>query len=272
MKWGNKIMDFEELKKIDDEFKRVDATYEIFNEDTRLNSSQAARVEFLTTVRYIEKYLSEGMKILDIGAGAGEYSLYFAKKEYAVDALELSEANIKAFQKKIQPDMTLKLIKGNAIDLSMYEDDAYDVVLLFGPLYHIEREEYRSMCLKEARRVLKPHGKIFMSFISNDMVILTEFKYRNDFFTDDSYDHDSFKVNNFPFVFYTVDECREIIKSGGLEILHEIASDGVSELMQGEINNLDEKSYEQYLRYHYYSCEKPEMIGRSNHLLYVAEK
>ena len=265
-------MDFEQLKKIDDEFKRVNATYEIFNEDTRLNRSQSARVEFLTTVRYIEKYLSEGMKILDIGAGAGEYSLYFADQNFSVDALELSDANIRAFEKKIRDDMDLKLIKGNAIDLSMYEDESYDVVLLLGPLYHIENEEYRTLCLREAKRVLKPEGKLFMSFISNDMVILTEFKFRNDFFTDDSYDHESFKVNNFPFVFYTVHECREIIKKDDLRIVHEIASDGISELMEDEINSLDEQSYQQYLRYHFYTCEKPEMIGRSNHLLYVTMK
>ncbi|WP_312653667.1 methyltransferase domain-containing protein [Proteiniclasticum sp.] len=265
-------MDFEQIRKIDDEFRRVEATYEIFNEDTRLNGSQAARVEFLTTVRYIEKYLQEGMKILDIGAGAGEYSLYFAKRNFSVDALELSESNIRAFEKKIRNDMELKLIKGNAINLSMYQDSSFDAVLLLGPLYHIENMEYRNLCLSEAKRVLKPEGKLFVSFISNDMVILTEFSYRNDFFTDDSYDHESFKVKNFPFVFYTVEECREILAGAGLSTLHEIASDGVSELLEDKINTLDKKSYDQYLKYHYHICEKPEMIGRSNHLLYVTAK
>lgn len=31
------------------------------------------------------------MRILDIGAGAGEYSLYFANKGYRVDAVELAD-------------------------------------------------------------------------------------------------------------------------------------------------------------------------------------
>ena len=48
----------------------------------------------MTTVHYIEKYLKDGDKILDIGAGAGEYSLYFARKGYGVSALELADANI----------------------------------------------------------------------------------------------------------------------------------------------------------------------------------
>lgn len=66
-------MDFEQLTKIENESERVNRTYDIFNEDARLNHSKAARVEFLTTVHYIEKYLKDGNKILDIGAGAGEY-------------------------------------------------------------------------------------------------------------------------------------------------------------------------------------------------------
>ena len=68
-------MDFEQLAKIENESERVNRTYDIFNENSRLNHSKAARVEFLTTVRYIERYLKEGDRILDIGAGAGDYIL-----------------------------------------------------------------------------------------------------------------------------------------------------------------------------------------------------
>ena len=92
-------MNFTEIKAIENETERVNRIYDIFNEDSRLNHSKAARVEFLTTVRYIEKYLKKGGKILDIGAGAGEYSLYFARNGYEVSALELTDANIAAFRK-----------------------------------------------------------------------------------------------------------------------------------------------------------------------------
>ncbi len=68
-------MNFLELSQIQDETEQVQKTYEIFHEDLRLNRSKAARVEFLTTVRYIERYLKPGDRILDIGAGAGEYRM-----------------------------------------------------------------------------------------------------------------------------------------------------------------------------------------------------
>ncbi|MEG1193917.1 MAG: class I SAM-dependent methyltransferase, partial [Clostridia bacterium] len=77
-------MNFEELRKIGDEIQQIKSTYEIFNEDIRLNRSKAARVEFLTNIRYIEKYIKPDSKILDIGAGAGEYSLYFSKQGFKV--------------------------------------------------------------------------------------------------------------------------------------------------------------------------------------------
>lgn len=265
-------MDFNDIYKIKDETAQIQATYELFNEDTRLNRSKAARVEFLTTTRYIERYLKPGARILDVGAGAGEYSLYFARKGYEVCALELTDSNIRAFRKKITPEDKIDLVQGNAVDLSRYQDESFDGVLLFGPLYHLHSEDDRKKCIAEAKRVCKPGGKLFFAFISNDMVILTEFSYRPDYFTAGDYNKDTFKLEDFPFVFHTVDRCRELLRAGGIHILHEVASDGVSELMEEKINAMDEENYAQYLRYHDYICEKPEFLGMTNHLLFVGEK
>lgn len=265
-------MDFNDIYKIKDEIEQIQKTYELFDEDSRLNGSRAARVEFLTTARYIERYLKPGSSILDVGAGAGEYSLYFARKGYQVCALELADNNIKAFRKKIGPEDKVELVQGNAVDLSRYEDGSFDAVLLFGPLYHLHKEDDRLRCIAEAKRVCKPEGKLFFAFISNDMVILTEFSYRPGYFADGDYNKDTFKLDDFPFVFHTVDECRRLLRDGGIRILHEVAADGVSELMADQINAMDDVSYAQYLKYHEYICEKPELLGMTNHLLFVGEK
>lgn len=265
-------MDFNELFRIEDEIEQIQKTYELFDEDTRLNRSKAARVEFLTNTRAIERHLAPGAKILDVGAGAGEYSLYFARKGYNVSALELSPNNIRAFRKKIAPQDAIDLAEGNAVDLGRYKDSSFDAVLLFGPLYHLHKEEDRQRCIAEAKRVTKPGGKLFFAFISNDMVIMTEFLYREDYFLKGDYDHETFKLHDFPFVFHTVEACRKMLIAGGVRIIGEIASDGLSELMADRINSMDEESYAQYLRYHYYISEKPEMLGMSNHLLFIGEK
>ena len=53
----------------------------------------------------------------------------------------------------------------NAVDLSVYANDSFDAVLLFGPLYHLTDETERLACIKEVNRVLKPNGLIFAGFI-----------------------------------------------------------------------------------------------------------
>lgn len=246
--------------------------YRRYQEDSRLTKSQAARVEFLTTVKYIEESLTPGAKILDIGAGAGEYSLYFSRKGYDVSALELAEANLAAFRAKMTEKDRIDLVQGNALDLSRYESNSFDIVLLMGPLYHLHDEKDRLRCIEEAKRVCKPEGKLFFAFISNDIVILTMQQAFPSYLLEGAYDKETFRLEDVPFVFHTVQGCRELLKKAGIRICHEVASDGVSELLQDLINRMDDASYQQYLKYHFYICEKPECLGMSNHLLFVGEK
>ena len=266
--WG-KPRHFMEGYVADSDTALVQEIYRRKSENDRLNKSQAARVEFLTTVRYIEKYLTPGAKILDVGAGAGEYSLYFSRKGYRVSALELADTNIAAFRAKMTEADQIDLVQGNALDLSRYDNDSFDVVLLFGPLYHLHEESDKLRCIEEAKRVCRPDGKIFFAFISNDMVILTMQQLHSDYLLSGDYNKETFQLDDFPFVFHTLDRCRELLCKAGIKIIHEVASDGASELLQELVNGLDAASYDQYLRYHFYICEKPEFLGMSNHLLFV---
>ncbi len=265
-------MDFEKLRQIQNETEQVQKLYEMFCEDTRLTHSKAAQVEFITTVKYIEKYLQPKARILDLGAGTGRYSLYFAAKGHDVSAVELSPNNVEIFREKIDPAHPVDLRQGSAIDLSCYPDESFDAVLVFGPLYHLHNEQDRQRCIAEAKRVCKPDGTLFFALISNDMVILTEFSYDQSYFSGSIYDHDTFHVEDFPFVFFTVSQCREMLQKGGVTLLREVAADGMSEMLADKINALDDQSYSQYLKFHFYCCEKPELLGYSNHLLFVCKK
>ena len=70
--------------------------YAGYDEDNRLRS-RYGMVEFLTTVKYVEKYVKPGMRIMEIGAATGRYSHHFARQGYRVDAVELMESNIEGF-------------------------------------------------------------------------------------------------------------------------------------------------------------------------------
>ena len=72
--------------------KELTAYYSTYDEDGRLRSRHGM-VEYLTTMRYIAKYLRPGMRILEIGAGTGRYSHALAQQGYRVDAVELVQHN-----------------------------------------------------------------------------------------------------------------------------------------------------------------------------------
>ena len=136
-------MELQQIYRLPEEEQQIQEIYRYFNEDTRLSRSKAARVEFLTTVRYIQQYLKPGDRILDVGAGTGAYSLYFAGKGYPVCALELADNNILVFRSKLTPELPVELVQGNAVDLSRYASESFDIVLVFGPLYHLHKPEDR---------------------------------------------------------------------------------------------------------------------------------
>ena len=147
--------------------------YNHYDEDSRL-AVRHGSVEFLTTMRYIAKYSKPGDRVLEIGAGTGRYSHALARQGYAVDAVELIEHNIDVFRKNTLPAETITITQGNALDLSAFPDDRYDITLLLGPLYHLYTEEDKRQAIREAIRVTRPGGIIFAAYVISDGCLLDE--------------------------------------------------------------------------------------------------
>ena len=74
--------------------------YQNYEEDNRLVKDNAHRMEFLTTCHYLKKIIKKSMKILDIGAGTGRYTMYCASLHAKVTAFEISDANINIMKEK----------------------------------------------------------------------------------------------------------------------------------------------------------------------------
>ena len=122
--------------------------YQNYDEENRL-TTRYGRVEFLTTMRYIENYLRPGMRILEIGAATGRYSHTLARKGYQVDAVELLEHNIELFRQNTAPAEPVTITQGNATDLSAFSDNTYEITLLLGPMYHLFTEEEKLKAIAE---------------------------------------------------------------------------------------------------------------------------
>ena len=145
--------------------------YSNYDEEGRLLSKHG-QVEYLTTMRYIDKYLQPGMRVLEIGAATGRYSHALARQGYQVDAVELIQHNIDIFNTLTQPEENVTIRQGNAMDLSCFADDTFDITLLLGPMYHLFTVEDQLQALKEAIRVTKKGGILFVAYCGNDATMV----------------------------------------------------------------------------------------------------
>ena len=251
---------------------------EICIEDERLTKDKMHKIEFITTTNYIEKYLKRGDRILEIGAGTGAYSLYYANKGYKVDAIELSISYVEVFKSKITKDLDVNVIQGNAVDLSVYKDNTFDITLCLGPLYHLFKEEETTSAIKEAIRVTKPGGKIYLAFILFDLTMLTwGFKEKNVYenYGENKQISENFKPNNAEELIFNMryfEDIKKLIKSFNLKTINYVATDGIGRVIKDEINQMSEEEYNLYIKYHLSICEREDLIGYSGHILAILEK
>lgn len=66
---------------------------------------------------------------MDIGAGTGRYSVALAEEGFDVTAVELVKHNLGILKSK---NSSVKAYQGNALKLKRFEDETFDITLLFG--------------------------------------------------------------------------------------------------------------------------------------------
>lgn len=251
--------------------------YKNYDEEGRL-LSRHGQVEFLTTMRYIAKYLQPGMRILEIGAATGRYSHTLARQGYRVDAVELVQHNIDIFETLTQPGENVTIRQGNAKDLRFFADDTFDMTLLLGPMYHLFTVEEQLQALSEAIRVTKKGGIIMAAYCGNDATMvqycfgrgmLKEQRYR------DLVDFDTFKAASDPaelFELYRIEDIDALMANFPVQRLHFVGTDMATNYMRPVVDEMDDDFFALFLQYHFTICERSDMVGVSHHFLDIFRK
>ena len=253
---------------------RLIAYYNKFNEEKRLDSRHG-QVEFVLSMHIIHECLEkmDHPKILDIGAGTGKYSVALAEEGYDVTAVELVKSNLGTLKAK---KSSVKAYQGNALDLSRFQDNTFDLTMCFGPMYHLFDEKDKIQALSEARRVTKPDGVILVAYVMNDYSIIMygfeeghikecvesgkiDGKFHTHSTIDDLYDY------------VRIEDIDELNQKAGLKRVKIVAVDGAANYIRPYLKKMDTETFELFLKYQLSICERTDMIGASGHVVDVVQ-
>lgn len=256
----------------------IEDYYNSYDEEGRL-LTQHGKVEFLTTMKYINECL-DGMaepKILEVGAGTGRYSVTLAKKGYNVTAVELVEHNLSKLKSKLDGSENITAVQGNALDLSAFGDNTFDLTMVLGPMYHLYTREDKLTVLREAVRVTKAGGYILVAYCMNEPTILQfgfaqgnmDYIFDNDMITADWHCKSEPKE---VFEIARTEDIASLDSELPVERIKLVATDGATRYYDELIDSMDDDTFAKWVDYHFAVCERQDLIGASNHTLDILKK
>lgn len=250
------------------------------------------RVEFEVNCRFLERYIKPGDRVLDVGGGPGRYSLWLAEHGCDVTLLDLSDGNV-GYAKRLAAERGLHInaIAGDARYTHELVSGEFDHVLLMGPLYHLLDEADRVASVESCLKVLKKGGTLAAAFISfygcmhydlRDTLLeiisgdAERERQGREFLALDlpilerqeSYAGDGFTR------MYCVNPhlAEEFMRKFPLEKLEFFGSEGVLAPYLNTVDRLPADIYERCLDFAERMNGRAELLGMSEHLLYIARK
>lgn len=257
-------------------------SYENYDEENRLTTDNARKVEFITTIKVLQEQLPKRAKILDCAAGTGIYAFFLAEQGHDVTALDITPRHVELIKEELKnKPYAIDVALNDARYLSQFENDSFDVVLCMGPLYHLTDENDRQQCLKECLRVLKSGGLLVSAYINRlfviNLVAANDFKYLQEEFIEKLIATGTLESND-PLCFWTDTyfDKPEIIEATyrnlNIHIIDHVATDGMSIFLNEKINKMNQDEFEIWCNCHYATCREKSIMGISNHGLIVGKK
>ena len=254
----------------------VSSFYDQTDEDSRLQRTRHGQLEYLTTMAYIHRYIKEDSKLLEVGAGTGRYSIALAQEGLDITAVELVESNLAVLKEKSRGIKHIRAFQGDAAHLEMFSDASFDMTLVLGPMYHLYDAEEVNRAIDEAIRVTKPGGVIFFAFISVYAIMYANYLQGNWALGQEENFTNDYRVKHFKeqlFTGYDVIEFEQLFAEKPVAWITTAGVDGILEPIEHRSDfDIPDKDFEAFAAWYLTFSEKRELLGNTNHLLYICRK
>lgn len=145
-----------------EDLRQVISYYRSNNEFSRFERQQ---LEFIVTTKLISKYFPKKCKILEVGAGPGQYSAILRAYDHDLTVFELVNELLeenKKYLKSLSLEKGVSFVLGDAQNLNhFFKEESFDAVVVMGPFYHLAQKESRQKLWSESFKLLKTKGKFF---------------------------------------------------------------------------------------------------------------
>ncbi len=249
---------------------QIKSYYENYDEEGRLFRDKAHLPEYLTTIRYFDRLFAPNSRILDACAGTGRYAFYLAKKGHIVTASDLVEYNINLIKTNHNAGKLADVSVCNVLDMAQFEANSFDVVLCMGAMYHLPSDNEKIQAIRNCVSVCKPGGLVVLSYLNYFAVVAAEVQTGLGNLSDvlAAFEDDS----DFIFKATTPTKMVSYAKETGLEIIHNIGTDGVSFVIADKVKAATDEAFNHWMEYIYRHCEEPSTIGYNMHGLLIGRK
>ena len=173
--------------------------------------------------------------------------------------------------------------QGTATDLTRFEDNIFDAVLLMGPLYHLLEADARLQALREAYRVAKPGAPVFAAFIGryaghrDAAAHYPENAYKNPEIYNTIAQTGLLPPRSdgevgFVAYFAHPSEIEPLCTQAGFEIQTLLGLEGVVSMQEEKINALEGDAWRYWVDINYEIAHDPVILGGVEHILAVCVK
>jgi SAM-dependent methyltransferase len=252
----------------------------------RLVQSPADEVSLYIHSHYLEKYISKGDRVLEIGAGAGRFTQILAGLNAQILVADISSIELdlnRRFAAELGfSQAVLDWQRADICDLSRFKSNSFDCVVAYGGPFSYVMEK-RNLALGECLRVLRPGGLLLLSVMSLwgsahgrlDGVLATPIPANQKITSTGDISPATFpeRKSNFMHLF-RADELRGWLSLNQIEILDMAASNCLSLTWNESLKKIrnDADKWDELLRMELDACADDGCLGMGNHIVAVVAK